>query len=122
MIFRKGSEKSVIKDITKTKDNTPKNLSSLQFLSPSGKKKSQYSLTDVLEWIYKYSNDTYGKYGEPSIYAGDTRIVSKIRVNLFCCLSYKKKKNCDEPSSTEVFEWDQPRVPSVAKGNVGVSV
>jgi len=90
----KGSEKSVIKDITKTNDNTPKNLSSLQFLSPSGKKKSQYSLTDVLEWIYKYSNDTYGKYGEPSIYAGDNRTVSKIRVNLFCCLSYKKKKNC----------------------------
>ena len=40
----------------------------------------------------------------------------------FNSASYKKKKNCDEPSSTALFEWDHPRVPSVAKGNVGVSV
>ena len=46
----------------------------------------------------------------------------KLRPAGFNSASYKKKKNCDEPSSTEVFEWDHPRVPSVAKGNVGVSV
>jgi len=40
----------------------------------------------------------------------------------FNSASYKKMKYCDEPSSTAVFEWDHPRVPSVAKGNVGVSV
>ena len=46
----------------------------------------------------------------------------KLRPAGFNSASYKKKKNCEDPSSTALFEWDQPRVPSVAKGNVGVSV
>ena len=40
----------------------------------------------------------------------------------FSSASYKKKKNCEDPSSTDCVECDQPRAPGVAKGKTGVEV
>lgn len=81
------AEMSVIKDITKTNDY-PLKRGGVIYTNNKWKK---IPLSNVLKWIHKYSKDTYGECGKPSIYKGDNRTVARIRVNLFCCLNYKKK-------------------------------
>ena len=49
------------------------------------------SLTDVLNWIYDFSNKKYGEYKSIN---KDDKIIGRIRVDVLTCLNYNYEDNC----------------------------